>query len=119
MIFLIHPFKVGTAALLNVPASLEKVLKALIAQGYDLGERGEDLEGEALVAALKVSRHETHITVLNSRTFVVLCLLFSLSKSSGEIVVIRQFFSRCVHARLAATLCYTHNLVCNEGRPKQ
>lgn len=44
----------GTAALLNVPASLEKVLKELMAQGYDLGDLGKDLDGETLVAALKV-----------------------------------------------------------------
>eukprot|EP00903_Cladosiphon_okamuranus_P008053 g7767.t1 len=45
---------VGTAALLNVPASLEKVLKEMKAQGYDLGNAGGDIDGEALVAALKV-----------------------------------------------------------------
>ncbi|CAB1111031.1 unnamed protein product [Ectocarpus sp. CCAP 1310/34] len=40
---------VGTAALLNVPASLEKVLKAMKAKGYDLGEAGDNIDGEALV----------------------------------------------------------------------
>lgn len=45
--------KVGTAALLNVPASLEKVLKEMKAKGYDLGEAGDNIDGEALVAALK------------------------------------------------------------------
>lgn len=46
----------GTAALLNVPASLEKVLRQLQAQGYDLGDAvAEELDGKALVAALKVS----------------------------------------------------------------
>ena len=44
----------GTAALLNVPASLERVLKEMRAKGYDLGEAGGDLDGEAIVAALKV-----------------------------------------------------------------
>ncbi|CAM9637655.1 unnamed protein product [Ectocarpus sp. 12 AP-2014] len=44
---------VGTAALLNVPASLEKVLKEMKAKGYDLGEAGDNIDGEALVAALK------------------------------------------------------------------
>ncbi|CAM9794933.1 unnamed protein product, partial [Ectocarpus sp. 13 AM-2016] len=44
---------VGTAALLNVPASLEKVLKEMKAKGYDLGEAGDKIDGEALVAALK------------------------------------------------------------------
>lgn len=46
--------QVGTAALLNVPASLEKVLKEMKAHGYDLGRAGDNLDGEALVAALKV-----------------------------------------------------------------
>lgn len=46
----------GTAALLNVPDSLEKVLKEMQAQGYDLGEAGEHLDGEALVAALKARK---------------------------------------------------------------
>ncbi|CAN0581094.1 unnamed protein product, partial [Ectocarpus sp. 12 AP-2014] len=38
---------VGTAALLNVPASLEKVLKEMKAKGYDLGEAGDNIDGEA------------------------------------------------------------------------
>ncbi|CAM9769427.1 unnamed protein product, partial [Hapterophycus canaliculatus] len=46
---------VGTAALLNVPNSLEKILNEMKAQGYDLGEGSENLDGEALVAALKAS----------------------------------------------------------------
>lgn len=44
----------GTAALLNVPASLERVLKEMKAKGYDLGQAGGDIDGEAIVAALKV-----------------------------------------------------------------
>lgn len=46
---------VGTAALLNVPASIERVLGALREEGYDLGDLGDDLEGvgEAIVAALR------------------------------------------------------------------
>ncbi|CAM9137446.1 unnamed protein product [Ascophyllum nodosum] len=44
---------VGTAALLNVPASLERVLEEIHARGYDLGEAAEELDGEAIVAALK------------------------------------------------------------------
>lgn len=39
--------------MLNVPASLEKVLKEMKAKGYDLGEAGDNIDGEALVAALK------------------------------------------------------------------
>lgn len=44
----------GTAALLNVPKSLENTLRTLREEGYDLGELGEDLEGagEAIVTAL-------------------------------------------------------------------
>ncbi|CAN0425582.1 unnamed protein product, partial [Discosporangium mesarthrocarpum] len=45
---------VGTAALLNVPESLERILKRLQDLGYDLGEEAGDVNGEALVAALKV-----------------------------------------------------------------
>ena len=41
----------GTAALLNVPKSLESLLHKLQEQGYDLGEGGIP-DGEALVAAL-------------------------------------------------------------------
>jgi len=44
---------VGTAALLNVPRSLELVLKELQDAGYDLGEAAADLDGEAIVTALK------------------------------------------------------------------
>jgi magnesium chelatase subunit H len=41
----------GTAALLNVPKSVEALLRRLQEQGYDLGEGGIP-DGEALVAAL-------------------------------------------------------------------
>lgn len=46
---------VGTAALLNVPESLERVLAALRDEGYDLGGLGGDLAGvgEHIVAALR------------------------------------------------------------------
>eukprot|EP00884_Botryococcus_braunii_P009534 jgi/Botrbrau1/18582/Bobra.0367s0024.1 len=46
----------GTAALLNVPKSLEALLKGLAAQGYDLGPAGDgsEINGEALIAALKM-----------------------------------------------------------------
>lgn len=42
---------VGTAALLNVPRSLIKLLQAMKAQGYELGDLPED--GEALIQAVK------------------------------------------------------------------
>lgn len=44
----------GTAALLNVPKSLEHLLRTLAAEGYDLGKdvNLDSLDGEALVAAL-------------------------------------------------------------------
>ena len=42
----------GTAALLNVPRSLEKTLAALRQQGYDVGTGGA-IDGEAIVAALQ------------------------------------------------------------------
>lgn len=52
--------KVGTAALLNVPESLEKVLKEIRARGYYLGEESiaGEVDGEAIVAALKVNENQ-------------------------------------------------------------
>ncbi|MGB3291772.1 MAG: magnesium chelatase subunit H [Phormidesmis sp.] len=43
----------GTAALLNVPASLLKLLQALKAEGYDVGELPE--QGEEIVARVKAA----------------------------------------------------------------
>eukprot|EP00873_Tetraselmis_striata_P036146 jgi/Tetstr1/456410/TSEL_043144.t1 len=51
----------GTAALLNVPKSLEHLLKALQAEGYDLGEAvgsGEQIDGEAIITALKAQEDQ-------------------------------------------------------------
>lgn len=47
---------VGTAALLNVPKSLENILDSLEKEGYDLGQWGSDphASGESLVAALAI-----------------------------------------------------------------
>jgi magnesium chelatase subunit H len=50
---------VGTAALLDVPHSLDKLLDRLVQEGYDLGEWGKEgggqtSSGESLVAALAV-----------------------------------------------------------------
>ena len=42
----------GTAALLNVPRSLEVMLGALREEGYDLGHSSDPIDGEAIVAAL-------------------------------------------------------------------
>ncbi len=46
----------GTAALLNIPKSLESLLKSLAAQGYDLGAAGDgsQVDGEAIINALKM-----------------------------------------------------------------
>lgn len=46
----------GTAALLNVPRSLEALLKGLAEQGYDLGPAGDagSIDGEAIIEALKM-----------------------------------------------------------------
>ena len=60
----------GTAALLNVPRSLEALLCALRREGYDLGgvgEAGEEsaaggLDGEALVAALRAQEDQRAIS---------------------------------------------------------
>ena len=43
----------GTAALLNVPESLERVLQALAADGYDVGGDPAGISGEEIVAALR------------------------------------------------------------------
>ena len=51
----------GTAALLNVPKSLERLLAALRAQGYDLGPGGQDIDGEAVIAALKMQEDQRAI----------------------------------------------------------
>lgn len=42
----------GTAALLNVPRSLEHTLAALRREGYDVGSEGA-IDGEAIVSALQ------------------------------------------------------------------
>jgi magnesium chelatase subunit H len=42
----------GTAALLNVPRSLEKTLAALRQEGYNVGAGGAS-DGEAIVSALQ------------------------------------------------------------------
>ena len=51
----------GTAALLNVPKSLERLLGALRAEGYDLGPAAEAVDGEALVTALKLQEDQRAI----------------------------------------------------------
>jgi len=61
----------GTAALLNVPRSLLKVLKALKEQGYDVGELPES--GEDIIAWVKkadetVQREEVEQKSVNVRT---------------------------------------------------
>ncbi|MBF2089656.1 MAG: magnesium chelatase subunit H [Synechococcales cyanobacterium K44_A2020_017] len=45
----------GTAALLNVPQSLLNVLRALEAEGYDLGDDPLPEDGEALIAQVKAA----------------------------------------------------------------
>ncbi|MBV8887363.1 MAG: magnesium chelatase subunit H [Chroococcidiopsidaceae cyanobacterium CP_BM_RX_35] len=55
----------GTAALLNVPRSLLKLLQALKAQGYTVGELPED--GEALIRHVKEA-DEGGATTINART---------------------------------------------------
>lgn len=48
----------GTAALLNVPKSLEGLLRELREGGYDLGDLSPDVDGEALVTALRNQAEE-------------------------------------------------------------
>jgi magnesium chelatase subunit H len=51
----------GTAALLNVPKSLEALLATLRREGYNLGEMADDIDGEALVSALKLQEDQRAI----------------------------------------------------------
>ena len=52
----------GTAALLNVPKSLENTLEALRVEGYNLGNcGGRRVDGEAIVAALKMQEDQRAI----------------------------------------------------------
>ena len=44
----------GTAALLNVPSSLDNMLASLRAEGYDLGDEKELPSGESIIKALRV-----------------------------------------------------------------
>lgn len=49
---------VGTAALLNVPRSLEAVLRLLRKEGYDLGDLSQEIDGEDIVLALSAQTAE-------------------------------------------------------------
>lgn len=53
----------GTAALLNVPQSLSKLLDTLRAEGYDLGQglNGTPVDGEAVIGALKAQEQQRAI----------------------------------------------------------
>lgn len=53
----------GTAALLNVPASLAQLLEQLQQQGYDLGPgvTAGSVDGEAIVSALKMQEEQRAI----------------------------------------------------------
>ena len=53
----------GTAALLNVPASLAKLLEELHQQGYDLGSGWDSgkVDGEAVIDALKMQEEQRAI----------------------------------------------------------
>jgi magnesium chelatase subunit H len=53
----------GTAALLNVPKSLERLLQQLQEQGYDLGQasKGSAVDGEAIVNALRMQEDQRSI----------------------------------------------------------
>ena len=53
---------VGTAALLNVPRSLEALLAALRAEGYDLGDASDNLDGEVLITALKMQEDQRAVS---------------------------------------------------------
>jgi len=53
---------VGTAALLNVPKSLETVVHKLREEGYDLGDLSPNVDGEALIAALRDQAEEAVVS---------------------------------------------------------
>lgn len=54
----------GTAALLNVPKSLESALEALRAQGYNLGlEKDAKVDGEAIIRALKMQEDQRAVSM--------------------------------------------------------
>lgn len=48
----------GTAALLNVPKSLEKILSSLKESGYDLGDMASGIDGENIITYLKQMSQE-------------------------------------------------------------
>ena len=52
----------GTAALLNVPKSLERTLQALQSEGYDLGPNADQIDGEAIITALKMQEDQRAIS---------------------------------------------------------
>lgn len=53
----------GTAALLNVPKSLENLLLRLKQEGYDLGEMGSSINGEDLVTMLSALDQDSVVNV--------------------------------------------------------
>ncbi len=54
----------GTAALLNVPKSLERLLEELQLQGYDLGPAAQlGIDGEAIINALRMQDDQRSIGV--------------------------------------------------------
>jgi magnesium chelatase subunit H len=53
----------GTAALLNIPKSLERMLEQLRAKGYDLGPAsGQGISGEAIINALRMQEDQRSIS---------------------------------------------------------
>lgn len=53
----------GTAALLNVPKSLERMLEELQQQGYDLGPAAQSgIDGEAIINALRMQDDQRSIS---------------------------------------------------------
>jgi magnesium chelatase subunit H len=60
---------IGTAALLNVPRSLENLLKSLQAAGYDTGIDADKIDGEAIIAVLTAISQDSVVSGGPERMF--------------------------------------------------
>jgi len=78
---------VGTAALLNVPRSLIKLLNALKAQGYTVGDIPED--GEELIRQIKAADENPTPTLPLARGGGKMCLVLILLLLRGGCAIAR------------------------------
>ena len=66
---------IGTAALLNVPKSLEQILTTLKESGYDVGGLPSPVDGEAIVTYLKEISKENILS--RGADYIKNCLLYT------------------------------------------